>query len=242
MRSSYARIAIVLAASAVMTAGSGPARSPVLVELFTSEGCSSCPPADSLLEKLDQAQPVDGAEVIALSEHVDYWNSQGWTDPWSSAQFSERQDGYARRFHTSGPYTPEMVVDGATEFLGSDGRGAVTAILQAQKTEKVNVRLTRDGANVRVEVDPGPHHGDVYLVEAENETSSQVLRGENKGRSLHHIAVVRRFKQIGKWNGQAAFSKEVSIATHTPDVRLIAFVQEPGYGPVWGAAMLGGRR
>ena len=224
---------------AVMTAGTEPARSPVLVELFTSEGCSDCPPADTILEKLDQVQPVSGAEVIVLSEHVDYWNSLGWSDPWSSSPLSRRQESYAQRFRISGPYTPQMVVDGTSEFVGSDGHGAVAAISSAAKAEKVNVRISRVGAKVRVEVDRGRHNGDVYLVEAKNRTSSQVLRGENKGRSLHHIAVVRRFEQIGKWTGQTPFSKEVAIADAAPDVRLVAFVQESGNGRVWGAAMLG---
>ena len=117
------------------------ADTPVIVELFTSEGCSSCPPADQLLAKLESQQPVAGVHIIVLSEHVDYWDRLGWRDPFSSAQFTNRQQDYARLFHDDGPYTPEMVVDGTTGFVGNQSADALRAITQAARTDKSSVRI-----------------------------------------------------------------------------------------------------
>ena len=125
-------------------------RTPVLVELFTSEGCSSCPPADKLLIQLKQNQPVAGAEVIALGQHVDYWNSIGWADRFSSPQFSARQQQYADRLN-DGPYTPQMVVDGTTSVVGNDSNEVSRTIARAAaKSKPVLVELTQINGSVAV--------------------------------------------------------------------------------------------
>jgi hypothetical protein len=221
-------------------------RQPVLVELFTSEGCSSCPPADALLEKLDRDQPIAGAQIIVLSEHVDYWNHLGWTDPYSAAAFSARQETYARRFGLSGPYTPEMVVAGSAEFIGSDPRKAESAIRQAIGEPKVGVRIraaaSADEA-VTLEVDPLPagqtHKANVYVAHAADRGTSDVLRGENQGRRLHHVSIAGDIQQVGSVSVHSGFKTQLPIraANARTGSRLIAFVQEAGNGRVWGAAM-----
>ncbi len=124
----------------------GTRRAPVVVELFTSEGCSSCPPADELLRRLEQAQGIAGADVIALELHVDYWNRLGWADPFSAPQFSARQGDYADRFDNESVYTPQMVVDGQTEFPGGNQAKARTAIVAAAQKPKAEIALALAGA------------------------------------------------------------------------------------------------
>src|SRR3984893_12231543 len=152
-------------------------RTPVLIELFTSEGCSSCPPADALLAKLDRSQPVNGAELIVLSEHVDYWNDIGWKDPYSSHEYSERQSAYAVHFGRGGVYTPQMVIDGHLELVGSDERGAIQAVETETKFAKVLLSLSairfesNNKLSIHVEVGPlGPsiaaHSGSLFLAVA----------------------------------------------------------------------------
>jgi hypothetical protein len=227
------------------------APAPVLVELFTSEGCSSCPPADALLQQLDRTQPVGGAQLIVLSEHVDYWNHIGWTDPYSSRFFSDRQNAYSDRFGLSSVYTPQMVVDGATEFVGSDSRLANQAVQKALGLQKVAVRISgisldpNKMLSTHVDTDALPQtskvrKADVYLVVALNHAESQVLRGENGGRRLSHVGVVQSLTKIGSIEAGKNFSQDVHIKldarTVPSNLRVVAFIQQPGQKLVLGAA------
>src|ERR1035438_2510664 len=154
------RLALVACFALLLTAASSDSsRAPILVELFTSEGCSSCPPADRLLQRLD-------SEAIVLSEHVDYWDHQGWKDRFSSHAFTVRQELYARLFGLDSSYTPEMVIDGAAEFNGSDSARAAQEIAKAARRPKAQVVLARTPAGgLRIEVDSAPAPGDVMRSE-----------------------------------------------------------------------------
>lgn len=223
---------------------------PVLVELFTSEGCSSCPPADSLLQELDHAQAVPGP-VIVLSEHVDYWNHDGWKDPYSSGFFSNRQNSYASHLGLASVYTPQMIVDGATQFVGNDRRLAVAAIEKSRSMVKVPVRLsnvTRYGPDtLRAHIEADSVSGlplknpEVFLVAALDHAESQVLHGENEGRRLTHVAVVLTLTKVGVLANGKNFSEDMQVKLVSQhdlsNLRVIAFVQEPGPGRVLGAAM-----
>ena len=221
-------------------------RVPVLVELFTSEGCSDCPPADSLLAKLDRAQPIPGAEVIALSEHVDYWDRLGWADPYSSAFYSQRQRDYSDRFGLNSAYTPQMVVDGSNEFVGSDERRAHSAIAEAASKDKAEIhisdlRLEGDYFRFRLQADaPRSKAAEAYVVLADNRDTSQVARGENSGRTLSHVAVARVFSPAEHIAKNAALDKEFRMNAHSlnrNNLRLVAFLQESNHGRVLAAVM-----
>jgi hypothetical protein len=177
------------------------ARVPVLVELFTSEGCSDCPPADQLLERLDKEQFVPGADAIVLSEHVTYWNRLGWRDPFSLDLADVRQDNYGRQFGLSSVYTPQAVVDGAWEFVGSDEAKMREFVAEGAAAPKKLLTIGGahfvDGAvefTVKGDLDAKDR---LYAIAAADATVSEVARGENAGRTLHHVAVVRAMKEFG---------------------------------------------
>ena len=219
--------------------GDATPRIPVLIELFTSEGCSDCPPADALLEKLDRSQPVRNAQLVVLSEHVDYWNDIGWKDPYSSHEFSIRQGDYAHRFRLDSAYTPQMVVDGDAQFVGSDERRAIQAIEGAAKAEKVPVaslrfiskaiRLSRTSSLARWRPPTSSKSANVLLALADDSDQSNVRRGENAGRILTHVAVVRSLTQVGTIGRGGAFSGEVKVSQQNANprnLRVVAIVQE----------------
>jgi len=235
-----------------------PDATPVVVELFTSEGCSSCPPADRLLAHLQRTQPVPGADIIALEEHVDYWNDLGWKDPFSSSQFSNRQDDYAHFFRTSGPYTPQMVVDGKSQFVGGDERAALAAIAKAARVPKAKIDLSQipdpketgaDSGELTLQIRFGPVAGwrrgdlaEVILAVTEDDLSSNVTRGENAGNQLIHRAVVRDFKVLGRLDSTGSFAAEPKVKLakdwKRDNLRVVAFVQDRTSRDVLGAAAL----
>src|SRR5262249_3210460 len=187
---------------------------PVVVELFTSEGCSSCPPADSLLAKMETAQPFKGVQIIAIEEHVDYWNQQGWVDPFSSIEWTGRQQVYVTALHQEGPYTPQMVVNGHAQLIGSRADQAVKAVEDAKASPATPVQFApASGDNPSephftvsvgkiAQLSPGDS-AEVWLAVTESGLSSQVSRGENAGRNLSHASVLRSMRRIGNADARA---------------------------------------
>ena len=215
--------------AAVPASGADSTRAPVLIELFTSEGCSSCPPADRILESLD-------SQAIVLSEHVDYWDRLGWRDPYSSHANTQRQESYARVFTREGPYTPQMVIDGATEFVGNDARRANEELARARSREKLGVHLTRSAGGVQVKIDAAAKSADVWLALADDRGTQQVASGENKGRTLNHVAILRSLRKIGTVKKGAEFSQMVEAPANGG--RIIVFVQDSGLGRIYGVGAL----
>lgn len=218
------------------------ARVPVLVELFTSEGCSSCPPADDLLARIVEQQPVPNAEVIALGFHVDYWDRLGWRDQFSSQRYTLRQNDYARAWRSDDVFTPQAVVDGAHAFNGGDWEKARQFITQCASAPKLAVALdlpadaaTAERPSLRVDIAPAaglsaPIKGDVMIAVTQDNLVTNVQRGENAKKRLTHIAVVRSLDKLGRFDGQTPFTatRVMSINKDWPRnaVKIIVFVQD----------------
>jgi hypothetical protein len=225
---------------------------PVLVELFTSEGCSSCPPADALLEKMDALQPIPGTQLIVLSEHVDYWNHDGWADPFSSASFTDRQSAYVHALGLKTPFTPQFLVDGTEELQAHNNEQVVQLLQKAASAPKVPMRLASVSVesgnpaivrgHVESDVSSEKHKADVYVAVALDHAESQVSRGENSGRHLSHVAVVTQLTRVGKLEPGKNFGQDFRVKLKLPDsgpvnLRIVAFVQESGPGKVTGVVL-----
>jgi hypothetical protein len=208
-------------------------RHPVLVELFTSEGCSSCPPADRNLTFLETQQPVRKAEIITLAFHVDYWDRLGWKDRFSSPLFSRRQEVYSQALKLDSNYTPQMIVDGVSEFVGSDSGKASTEISKAADSAKADLQIAIEGNQLKVKVTNAPEHRDstIYAAIAEDGLSSRVERGENSGKTLEHLSVVRELKTLGtlgagKREVELPSGVQVSPEWNAGKLKVVVFVQE----------------
>ncbi len=228
------------------TAADAPAQKVVLVELFTSEGCSSCPPADALLRQVNGTRTSGDQLVVGISEHVTYWNGLGWSDPFSSPAYTDRQNAYSERFHLEGPYTPQMVINGAEQIVGSD-RGALLRAVQAEQAPhpRVSLRILSlhvEGntlaVNFSISGDVPAQGADLMAVVADDSDRSNVLRGENSGQNLEHVAVARSFSRVARLRSAGERTVQVQI----PDTfqaaqrhHLILFAQTPGNGRVLGA-------
>jgi hypothetical protein len=206
------------------------AERPVVVELFTSQGCSSCPPADAYLRELTK----DRRDVLALAFHVTYWDRLGWKDPFSLPAATQRQDVYGRRFG-DGSYTPEIVVDGAASMVGSDRRDVGSAIENAKRNGRTAaaVSVSKNGEQVSIQVGAGSGSGKILLIGYDHEHTTAVGRGENSGRTLTEANVVRSIRSVGQWSGTS-----LRINEPFPEGQDVAVVLEAPDGQIIGAARL----
>ena len=230
-------------------------REPVVVELFTSEGCSSCPPADALLAELDAKQTLGSAEIIAIEEHVDYWDELGWKDPYSSSTWTARQNDYAGTLHNGSAYTPQMVVDGTAGFVGSRGGTARQEIEKAATNRKAKVEINQVSpfenktvtlkVSIEKSLNVSPKDtAEVIVAITESGLRSSVKGGENNGKELQHSPVLREFRVIGAFgkNGEEGFTAQPSVKLdakwNVANLRAVVFIQEKKSRRILGAAAI----
>ena len=224
-------LGIMLGLSAGIAAAAD--KRPAVVELFTSQGCSSCPPADAYLNELTRGND----DVLTLAYHVTYWNDLGWEDPFSLEASTQRQRRYAARLG-EGPYTPQIVVDGVDGMVGSNRRQVAAAIDKAKKqgVTAAQISLAREGGRLSIGVGTGVGKGELLLIGLDREHTTQVGRGENGGRSLTESSAVRSLRSVGKWDGSA-----LTLREDFPDGENIAVLLQGADGHVIGAAKLVGK-
>jgi hypothetical protein len=227
-----------------------PGHRAVLVELFTSEGCSSCPSADALLQQVNGRYSDSGQLIVGVSEHVTYWNSLGWSDPFSSPTYTERQNAYGQRFHLDSVYTPQMVINGQEQIVGSNSAGLLRAIRKEDQMSQMDVHIASaslDGNILTLDFAVSgtiPGNGaEIYAILADDKTSSNVLRGENSGRTLSHVSVARTITRVANLQEATELTIRLPLAGYIQQSshlgrHLILFAQAPGFGQVLGVDTL----
>ena len=214
-----------------------PGAEPVLVELFTSQGCSSCPPADELLRKIARDPNLRG-RAIPLSYHVDYWNHLGWRDPFSSREWSERQGDYVRAMKLNSAYTPQVVINGARQMVGSSAQQIYRAIEEeSRRKAEGSVSVRAEGEDVVVRASAMHGGVDVILVSFENGATTNVLRGENGGRTIANDAIVRQLMRVATLDGKGTVEERVKLPLG-PRMGVAAFLQDAKTRRVLAAAVV----
>jgi hypothetical protein len=210
----------------------GAAERPVVVELFTSQGCSSCPPANAYLNEMAHGRH----DVLPLAFHVTYWDRLGWKDPFSLTEATERQDHYGHRFG-DGSYTPEMVVDGASSHVGSYREEVGSAIDQARRDSRTAtaVSIAKAGDQLTIDVGSGSGNAKVLLIGFDHDHETAIRRGENGGRTLQEANVVRSIRAVGDWQGAP-----LRVSEKFPDGQDVAVILQAPDGRIVGAARLAG--
>ena len=225
-------VALELGSAEDLRAQSSAPRGPAVVELYTSQGCSSCPPADALLGVLSQMP-----NVLALAFHVDYWDSIGWRDHFALPMARERQRRYVETLGLSSAFTPQVVVDGRSSFVGSDKPRILAAMAEPLITIPILIDVARGELIVTVPERPDQERYDVNLIAYLPEAATNVGRGENSGRTLREFNIVRQFRTLGAWNGQQSEFRAAVNSFPADATRVAVLLQRNQQGPIVGSAM-----
>lgn len=249
VRLSYSFIlSLSVSLAGLLNAASPDSHTPVIVELFTAEGCSSCPPADQLLARLEKAQPVPEADIIVLGEHVDYWNQLGWLDRFAAHLYTERQHDYAGAFALEDIYTPQMVVNGQAEFNGADAQRAIREIRRAAAAPHSSVSLLFKSPSALAlavsQFPAGTKNVEILLAITEDSLASDVRKGENAGHRLTHTGVVRSLVSVARFDSRKspAFASDLPLRLlddwNRENLHAVVFVADRGTRRIIGAAKL----
>lgn len=220
-------IKALLCAVTLCLTGAGLRADPVVVELYTSQGCSSCPPADALL-----AQMAERTDVLALSLHVDYWDYIGWKDPFAKPQFTKRQRRYARASGDKMVYTPQMVIGGTHKVVGSHPGQVSKAVAEARRPAEVEIEVAGDRVVLRRPMEAQAM--EVHVVRFDPLRQTEIKRGENAGRRLSYVNVVTSWQTVSRWSG----SRDLALDIPVGEGGVAVIVQRDGMGPVLGCARL----